>query len=170
MGGLPVQISLSHVFAVGFLFLLDCSVWGEGDMLMRAVEFALTGTDNADLKVVDRAGCVFGIKNKLFHLNNVYTDSIKIQGRQRKSVGVLEQWVMVTLVGDDIVFEETVEPPMDDGSEVMRQMRAQSPRMFEPHHYSYIQHELHLATNDQDRVKTAWRYVYSHGCTGKRSP
>jgi len=39
--------------------------------------------------------------------------------------------------------------------------------MFEPHHYSYTQHELRLATNDEDGVKRAWQYIYSHGCTGK---
>jgi hypothetical protein len=72
------------------------------------------------------------------------------------------------LHGDDIIFEETVEPPRDDGSELTRQMRVQSPSLFEPHHYSYTRHELQLSTNDQDEVKRAWQYVYSHGCTGKR--
>jgi hypothetical protein len=138
---------------------------------MRAVGFALTGSDNANPKVIgDRASCVFAVKNELFRLNNVYTDRIKIQGRQRQSFGVLEQWVTVTLQGDDIVFGETIEPPKDDGSEFMRQMRVQSPSMFEPHHYSYTQQELYLATNDQDGVKAAWQYVYSHGCTGKPPP
>jgi hypothetical protein len=26
-----------------------------------------------------------------------------------------------------------------------------------------------LRTNNQDRVKTAWQYIYSHGCTGKKT-
>jgi hypothetical protein len=63
---------------------------------MRAVGFALTGSDNAELKVIDRASCVFAVKNDLFRLNNVYTDRIKIQGRQRQSFGALEQSVTVT--------------------------------------------------------------------------
>jgi hypothetical protein len=50
---------------------------------------------------------------------------------------------------------KTVELPEDDGLELMRQMQAQSPSMFEPRHYSYTQHELYLATNDEDGVKTA---------------
>ena len=157
----------SSVFAAGFVFLLACPVGAETDAFMRAVGFALTGSDKADLKVIDRASCVFAIKNELFRLNNVYTDRIKIQERQRQSFGALEQWVTVTLQGDEIVFEKTVQPPLDDGSELMRQMRVQSPSMFEPHHYSYTLHELHRATNDQDEVKRAWQYVYSHGCTGK---
>jgi hypothetical protein len=162
---------LSCVFAVGVVFLLGCPVWAETDLLMRAVGFALTGSDDADPKVIDnRASCVFAIKNELFRLNNVYTDRIKIQGWQKQRLGILEQGVTVELHGDDIVFEETVEPPKDDGSELMRQMRVESPSMFEPHHYTYTRHELFLSTNDQDGVKRAWQYVYSHGCTGKRAP
>jgi hypothetical protein len=79
---------------------------------------------------------VFAIKNELFRLNNVYTDGIKIQGRQRQSFGALQQSVTVTLQGDDIVFEETVDPPKDDGSELMREMRAVSPEIFKSHHYT----------------------------------
>jgi hypothetical protein len=137
---------------------------------MRAVGFALTGSDNADLKVIDRASCVFAIKNELFRLNNVYTDRIKIQGRQRQSFGALQQSVTVTLQGDDIVFEETVDPPKDDGSELMREMRTASPEIFKSHHYTYTRHEFFLSTNDHDGVKRAWQYIYSHGCAGKRVP
>ena len=163
--------ALGCAFAAGVVFLLGCPVGAETDSLLRAAGFALTGSDNADLKAIgDRASCVFSIKNDLFRLNNVYTDHIKIQGRQQQSFGALEQWVAVTLQGDQIIFEETVDPPNDDGSELMRQMRVESPEMFKPHHYSYTRHELYLATNDQDGVKAAWQYVYSHGCTGKRPP
>ena len=35
------------------------------------------------------------------------------------AMGGLEQWVTVGLHGDDVVFEETIEPPRDDGSELM---------------------------------------------------
>jgi hypothetical protein len=81
----------------------------------------------------------------------------------------LEQWVTVELHGDDVVFEETTEPLKDDGSETIRQLRVATPDAFTPHHNTYKEHELHLTTNDQDRVKTAWQYIYSHGCTGKQS-
>jgi hypothetical protein len=160
---------LSWVFAAGLAFPLGCSVWAESDLFMRAVGFALTGTDDVDIKVIDRISCVFSIKNEVFHLNNVYADRIKIQGSQRR-LGVPGQRVRVELLGSEVVFEKNVEPPRDDDSEVMRQMRVQSPSLFEPHHYTYTEHELFLATNNQDRVKTAWQYVYNHGCTGKRSP
>jgi len=162
---------LSCVFAVGVVFLLGCPVWAETDLLMRALGFALTGSDDADPKVIgNRASCVFAIKNELFRLNNVYTDRIKIQGWQKQRLGILEQGVTVELNGADIVFEKTVEPPKDDGSELMQQMRVESPEMFKPHHYAYTQYELYLPTNDQDGVKRAWQYVYSNGCSGKRAP
>lgn len=169
-GGLPLRSTLSCAFAVGAVCLLGCPVWAEADLLMRAVGLALTGTNDAEPKVIDRASCVFAIKNELFRLNNVYSDRIKIQGWQKQWLGILEQGVTVELHGDGIVFEETVEPPKDDGSELMRQMRLQSPNMFEQEHYAYTRHELYLSTNDQDEVKRAWQYVYSHGCTGKRVP
>jgi len=171
MGGPALRSWLSGVFAVGVLLLPVQSVCAETGALMHALSFALAGNDNADVKVIgDRASCVFAVKNELFRLNNVYADRIEIQGRQRQWLGALEQWVAITLQGDEIVFEETVDPPKDDGSELMRQMRVESPEMFKSHHYSYTRYELHLATNDQDRVKTAWQYIYSHGCTGKRTP
>jgi hypothetical protein len=152
------------------MFILETPVCAQNDSLIRAVGFALTGTNNVQPKVVgDIANCVFAIKNELFRLNNVYTDRIKIQGWQDRSFGKLDPGVTVELHGGEIVFEITVEPPNDDGSELVRQMRAESPEMFKPHHYTYTRHELFLPTNDQDGVKGAWQYIYSHGCTGKQA-
>jgi hypothetical protein len=168
---MPLRSSLSWVFAVGVVFFFGRPVPAETDLLMRAVGFALTGSNDADVKVIgDRAGCVFAIKNQVFRLNNVYADRIKIQASQRQWLGVLEQRVAVELHGDEIVCEETVEPPKDDGSELLREMRAKSPSMFEPHHYTYTGYEFFLSTNDHDGVKRAWQYIYSHGCAGKRVP
>ena len=140
----------------------------ETDVFIRAVGFALTGSDDAGPKVIgDRAKCVFAINNDIFHLNEVHTDRIAIQGWQRQQG--LEQWVTVELHGDDVVFEETTEPLKDDGSETIRQLRAAMPDTFTSHHNTYKEHELHLTTNNQERVKTAWQYICSHGCTGKKS-
>jgi len=160
----------SFVFAMGVVLLLGCPVWSEPDVFMHMVGFALTGSDNADTTVIgDRANCVFAIKNELFRLNNVYTDRINFRTFQPRA-GDPTTWITVTLHGDDIVFEQTLEPPKDDGSETMRQMRAQYPDIFKPRHYTYTEYELHLTTKDQDEVKRAWQYVYSHGCSGKRNP
>ena len=140
----------------------------ETDAFMRTVGFALTGSDDADPKVIgDRSKCVFAIKNDISHLNNVHTDRIAIQEWQQQQG--LEQWVTVELHGDDVVFEETTEPLKDDGSETIRQLRAAMPDAFTSHHNTYKEHELHLTINNEERVKADWQYIYSHGCTGKHS-
>jgi hypothetical protein len=158
------------IAACAFVLIWIVAAHGEPDVFMRAVGFALTGSDDADPKIIDRANCVFAIKNDIFRLNNVHVDRIKVQGWQRTYFGSLEQWVTVALHGDDVVFEETTEPFKDDGSELMRSMRLANPDAFKSHHNTYKEHELKLMTNDQDRVTRAWTYIYGHGCTGKQSP
>jgi hypothetical protein len=153
------------------VWLIACSATlarSETDVFMRSVGFALTGRDDAVPKVIgDRTNCVFAINNEMVRLNSVHVDRITIKGWNRQRPWGLEQWVTVLLAGDDVVFEETIEPPKDDGSELMRNMRELSPELFKPQHYSLTETELHLSTNDQDRVKRAWQYVYSNGCVGK---
>jgi|SRR4029077_16932606 len=69
---------LSIVLALEILLLLVSSVCAETDALIHAAGFALTGSAKLDTKVIgEPAECVFGIKNDLFRLNNVYTDLIK---------------------------------------------------------------------------------------------
>jgi hypothetical protein len=160
---------LSFVFALSVVFLLGCPVSAESDVFMRMVALALTGSDNADTKVISNRGdCVFAVNNELFRLNNVYNDRINIRTFQPRR-GDPTVWITLTLQGDGTVFEQTIEPPKDDGSETMRKIRAEYPDFFRARHYTYTQYELHFTTNDQDKVKRAWQYIYSHGCTGKQS-
>jgi uncharacterized protein YecT (DUF1311 family) len=143
----------------------------EVDVLLRAIGFALTGSDDADPNVIgNRTNCVFAIGNNLYHLNNVQTDRLTFQGWETKTAYGIRQSITVELHGDDVVFEETQHGAIDDGSAFMSQLHAQNPTWFESHHYTYKEHELELRTNDMDRVKRAWQYIYSHGCTGKQSP
>ena len=53
---------------------------GEVDVFMRAVGFALTGSDDAEPVAVDRRNCVFKISDDIFRLNNIQTDRIKNSG------------------------------------------------------------------------------------------
>jgi hypothetical protein len=85
-------------------------------------------------------------------LNNVYTDRINIRTFQPRS-GNPRAWTALTLRGNETVFEQTIEPPKDDGSEFMRRMRADSPDFYRARHYTYSEYELHLTTNDQDELK-----------------
>jgi len=120
--------------------------------------------------VAHSANCVFAIGNDVYHLNNVHTDRITIQGWQQKTLYApngIAKWVTVELHGDDVVFEKMTErreplhlvpvaPPPDTGPAVASE--------------SSKEHELRLSTDDQDRVNRAWQYIYSHGCIGKKSP
>jgi hypothetical protein len=166
LGGCSLAL---RVFAFGIVFFQGCPAWAESDDLMRMVGYALTGGDNSDTRAIgDRVNCVFAIKNELFRLNDVYTDRINIRTFQPRR-GDPAAWITLTLQGDGTVFEQTVEPPNDDGSETMRKMRAEYPDSFRTRHYTYTQYELHFTTNDPDKVKTTWQYIYRYGCTGKQS-
>src|SRR6266849_7023809 len=119
---------------------------------MRAVGFALTGIDDTEPKAIDRSNCVFAINKDLFRLNNVHTDRLVIQGWKRTTNFGEERWVTVTLHGDSIVYEHTIEPMKDDGSEFMRQMRQNRPDEFKAQRTTHKEQELRLSTADQDRV------------------
>jgi len=155
--------------ALAFGLLLVCPARAETDVFMRAVGFALTGNDDVEPKTIDRSNCVFATGKGIFHLNNVYIDRITIHGWQQRAYSGLEQWVAVSLHGDDVVVEETTEPLKDDGSEIMREMRRTDPSLFQPKHHMLKEHVLRLETSDQDRVRRAWAYIYSHGCVGQKT-
>jgi phenylpropionate dioxygenase-like ring-hydroxylating dioxygenase large terminal subunit len=161
-----------RAFALVVGLLLFCgAAHSEADVLLRAVGFALTGSDDADPKVIgNRANCVFAIKNNVYHLNNVHYDRIRFKAWQRQSSYGLEKSITVELHGDDVVFEETIKPVWGEGldPDSIQRLQAVRPDFFQSHHYTYRQ--LRLDTGDMDRVKGAWQYIYSHGCTGKKSP
>jgi hypothetical protein len=78
-------------FVIGSAMLCTV-VRAEPDAFIRAVGFALTGSDNAEPKAIgDRANCVFRIKNDVYRLNNVHIDRISIRGWQRQQPWGLEQ-------------------------------------------------------------------------------
>jgi hypothetical protein len=157
------------------LVLGDAAI-AETDVLLRAVGFALTGSDDAEPKIIGNpADCVFSITRTkstsfttdVFHLNNIHIDRIKVEGHENRLTN--QRWLTLELHGDDTIFEETSQA-RDDGSDLMRALHEANPNLFKPSSQNYKEHELDLATDDADRVKRAWRYIYTHGCTGKQSP
>ena len=131
--------------------IFSAAAHSETDVFMRALGFALTGSDDAEPKAIDRANCVFAYQDDVFYLNNVQTDRIKIQ---ENFGGVIN----VDLHGDDIVVEHGVVStnPTDQFAKTHRENRKE--------------YHLILRTDELDRMKRAWRYIYSHGCFGKKSP
>ena len=131
-----------RAFALVVGLLLICGVaHSESDVFMRAVGFALSGSDYAEVKAIDRANCVFAYQTDVFYLNNVQVDRISIQDWEIKPGMKL---INVGLHGDDVVVEHTT--------------------------FDRKEYELRLLMGEVDRVKRAWEYIYSHGCVGKKSP
>jgi hypothetical protein len=156
------------LFLVIGLLLISGAAYSEADVLMRAVGFALTGSDDAQPQTIDRASCVFAYKNDVFHLNNVHVDSINMQGWEN---GFHDKWINVDLHGDDVVVEHTTEPMSDDVARLMGPgYRQTHPEAFVSHYEKHKEYQLRLTTGDLDRVKRAWQYIYTHGCIGKKSP
>jgi hypothetical protein len=154
----------NHI-ALRRLVIIWGAAYGETDVLLRAVGFALTGSDDTDPKVIDRANCVFaidkGTEYDVFHLNNVQTDRITIRIWEQPRID--PRAVVVELHGDEVVVDETF-TPKEEQDELTRQLL----NALKPRHDK--QTELSLGHADMDRVKRAWQYIYSHGCTGKQSP
>jgi len=98
-----IRTLVSAVALIAGPMLASSAVRGEPDIFMRAVGFALTGSDDAELKAIDRANCVFGINKDVFRLNNVHIDRIMIQGWKRTTNFSEERWVTVALHGDSTV-------------------------------------------------------------------
>ena len=139
------------LFLLVGLLLMSGAAYSETDVFMRAVGFALSGSDYAEVKAIDRANCVFAYQTDVFYLNNVQVDRISSQDWEIKPGMKL---INVGLHGDDVVVAHTTEPITDENVKL----------------FGRKEYELRLLMGEVDRVKRAWEYIYSHGCVGKKSP
>jgi len=152
------------------------------DAFRSAVAFALTGSDNTEIQIIDRADCIFSVDDRTFYLNNVDADRISITKWARKTAFEQQEYFTVELHGEPTVYvydktttnEEIIKSFSDTagGREVLKAMKVQSPDYFEPKHVHNVSNEttLILPTKEGDRLTRAWRYIYANGCTGKKSP
>ncbi len=127
------------------------------DPFLAAARFALTGTDDTDLVVVDRADCVFEIRFSVppppgygyerFYLNNVDVSRITfttLHWRDRPPT-----------VQVDIRGEGTVHETVAHGAGVPDIWAKESSRT------------IGLGP-EIERAKRAWQYLYAHGCHGRK--
>jgi hypothetical protein len=120
------------------------------DTLVQAVGFVLTGSDTADVRAVDRAGCVFDIIDSdgtawvtgRFYLNNVDPSRVTLQG---PFISGPYHWVDESIRGQTVVYTDR------NGT------------------HQSSDYALRLKTTELDRVKRAWRYIYTHGCRSTAS-
>lgn len=106
------------IFGLAFTFITSVAA-ADSDVFMKAIRFALTGSDGADVIVEDRASCVFRIDGKrtygedntpsqeVFHLNNVDPARLTLTEKGTKYPnGAITKYVEVTLAGEDTVYED----------------------------------------------------------------
>jgi hypothetical protein len=138
--------------AASCIFATLGSSFAENVPLLRAVAFALTGRDHAKVQSVDRAKCVFRLDHELFRLNNVEVDRLSI----------MDEHFLVTIKirGGDPVYES-------DAPDMFAGLKGGPPG---PVHVVEQEHTITFMTDEVERVSRAWRYIYSHGCVGQKSP
>jgi hypothetical protein len=145
----------------------------ETDVFLQAIGFALTGSDNTKVTVVDRKNCVFRVDyHDVFHLNNVHVDRIVFEPWvQRDRINGERRYLKIKLHGSDTVLERNARVDESKMSaENLRALRQIDPNAFKDSVTSFNETTLELDTAETDRVKRAWTYIYSNGCVGKKSP
>jgi hypothetical protein len=119
--------------------------------LLKAVAFALTGEDGAHVTVVDRANCIFQYvdNNTLFtlHLNNIDVARMAIQRDG--------EMVNVTIFGESVVADWA------PGGGQPSFLEATTP--------GHVTHFGFRYAVEYQRTVRAWKFIYSHGCTGHKS-
>jgi hypothetical protein len=139
------------------------------DVFLKALAFALTGNDGAEIGIKDRENCVFRLvghsnhgdgntpSEEVFHLNNVDLDRIKFQEYASKlTSGVTTKYVEVSLFGEDTVYEDRAIYVWKDLNTSTGPTKSTN-------------ETLVIYTDEYARLVRAWTYIYSHGCKGKKS-
>jgi hypothetical protein len=159
---------------LGLLFALFVPTAGyadsESDVLLKTVAFALTANDETRVEPLDQGNCVFRINNDIYRLNNVRLDRLGFQDQVRKLKN-REHRVTLVLLSSDATVQESIYEGLDENNneltaEMMRELKENFPGVFKAHNTTFKQVTLVLPTDDGGRVRDAWRFIYSHGCSG----
>ena len=133
-----------------------------GDDLFRSsLAYLLTGDDLGRIRVLDRAQCIVEVRHRiwpdapdlvsLIHLNNVDRTRSSIQAIS----DVPKNRVDITLRGESVV-DYLAKPAFKLGQREFPE---------QPAHSASVD-MITLYTDEVERVRRAWDYVYSHGCSG----
>jgi hypothetical protein len=165
-------LAVGIVVAASYVQAEERPALAKPDILLRAVGFALTGSDNAKVQPIDRANCVFRIEKEVFHLNNVHLDRLIIQSWVAKSRFREDHYLTVALHGDKTIYEQFADGLREAAlaPDVAREWKRLDPSAFEPSRTVSNETTLKLPTNERDRVSRAWQFIYANGCTPKASP
>jgi hypothetical protein len=159
---------------LGLLFALFVPTAGyadsESDVLLKTVAFALTANDENRVEPLEQGNCVFRINNDIYRLNNVRLDRLGFQDQVRKLKNREHRVTLVFLSGDATV-QESIYEGLDENNneltaEIMQELKENFSGVFKAHNTAFNQVTLVLPTDDGGRVRDAWRFIYSHGCSG----
>ena len=137
------------------------------DVLLRAVGFAVIGSDAAKVVVVDLKNCIFKVDNQIYYFNNMYSDRITFQNVKN---GMDETWTNVGIHGNKTVVDLYSEGATFRGTELDYRLKAANPRLFQPSSHSHADFILRVNTREPARLVKAWQYIFANGCKGTRSP
>jgi hypothetical protein len=131
--------------------------------LLKAISFALTGSDESNFEFSDLAQCTVhrtvsnarGHGEETYYLNRIDpTRSVFTQYTQKYPEYAMSQsFSTVELHGEGTVYEYhwiTDRPAFDST-------------------FRTADHEITIYTSEHSRFLRAWKYIYSHGCRGAPS-
>jgi hypothetical protein len=120
------------------------------DAILTAVAFALTGDDTAHIQ--DWPDCVYVLKSQsppgmvlTFRLNNIDPERLKV-------VEIGDTETDIHLSGEDTIVDEYGGNTLGGNGALI-------------HHSQWT---LKISTHESERLLRAWRYIYSHGCAGRK--
>lgn len=130
------------------------------DTLLKAINFALTGSDRVTYSFVNRVTCIVeysqpssepGIQAvDTFYLNHIDLSRITWQEMESKSQYGTDRIIRVQLHGETVIREHSFVPPAATV-------------------WPLNDEALDLKTTERDRLIRAWRYIYTHGCKSAHS-
>ena len=132
-----------HVKAIATAFacaLGASSAAAADDALLQAVSFFITGSDASAVTAIDRAQCIFRVRDTTYFFNNIDTGRLSWS---RWENGFGAQWTYFELHGKGKVVEDA------QGAATDRTLR--------------------VASGEKDKLLRAWQYIYSHGCKEAKS-
>ena len=130
------------------------------EVLLKAINFALTGYDGIGYVYVDQAECIVSWTRPstqpgvqvidTFHLNNVDASRIKFVKMKSTFESEVTYFHRIELYGESVIRENSF-----------------SPSTTPPLYWDDV--TLDVQTTEHDRLVRAWHYIYTHGCKSARS-
>ena len=134
------QVAILFALSTSFPSATFAQTGTTQDSLLRAVSFAVTGSDANHVQITNQEKCVFTVKDMTVHFSNIDPSRVGFTP-WRYLTGVVTK---IEVHGQDTVVEQHSAAPSAD----------------------YV---FQVPTTEVERLQRAWGYIYSHGCKGAKS-